>query len=272
MTRDGLTRVGLTLPSFVDDVAIPIAVARAAEAAGLDAVFAYDHLFRTARDGSRRPAIECFALLGACAVETRAIALGSLVVRATLRPPAVLVASCSTLSRAVGPGRLLVGIGAGDSQSRAENEEFGLAFGTVADRIEALADAVRAVAELGLPVWVGGNSLAVREIVALADGWNSWGTTIDVFTREIDIVRAVAPDAMLTWGGLVVLAADDDAARDKATRLGAGPETLVGSPATVARALRAYVDLGVDWIVLGPVDSRDPANATLAAEVRAQLA
>lgn len=266
-----MTRLGLTLPSFVDDVDVPLAVARAAEAAELDAVFAYDHLFRAARDGGRRPAIECFALLGACAVETRAIALGSLVVRATLRPPAVLAASCSTLARAVGRDRLLIGIGAGDSQSRAENEEFGLEFGTVADRIAALAAAVRAVRHLGMPVWVGGNSLAVREIVAIADAWNSWGTTPEDLAREAEVVRTVAPDATLTWGGLVVLAPDDEQARDKAARLGAGDHTLVGAPATIASALRRYVDLGVEWLVLGPVDSRDPANAALVAEVRAQL-
>ena len=39
-------RVGLTLPSFVEDPEIPIAVARAAEAAGIDAVFVFDHLWR----------------------------------------------------------------------------------------------------------------------------------------------------------------------------------------------------------------------------------
>lgn len=267
-----MTRVGVTLPSFVDDVAIPLEVAQAADRAGLDAVFAYDHLFRVAADGTRRPAIECFALLGACAVETRVITLGSLVVRATLRPAAVLAACCSTLARSVGPDRVIVGIGAGDSQSRAENEEFGLDFGRVADRIEALAGAVRAVIAAGLPVWVGGNSLAVREIVALAAGWNSWGTSSATFTREAELVRVVAPGAMLTWGGLVVLATDDDGARAKAARLRAGPDTFVGAPRTVARALRPYVDAGADWIVLGPVDSSDAANAPLVAEVRAQLA
>jgi len=69
-----------------------------------------------------------------------------------------------------------------------------------------------------------------------------------------------------------VLDASDDAAAAKAVRLGAGPRTLVGGPATVAAALRAYVDAGADWIVLGPIDSSDPANAPLVGEVRARLA
>ena len=82
---DVSVRVGLTLPSFVDDPEIPIAVARAAEAAGLDGVFVFDHLWR-GDPPNRRPALECFALLGAVAAETSRIHVGTLVARATLRP------------------------------------------------------------------------------------------------------------------------------------------------------------------------------------------
>ena len=59
--------IGLVFSSFVDDPEVPIGVARAAEDAGLDGVFVYDHLFRRARDGHRRPALEGVALLGAVA-------------------------------------------------------------------------------------------------------------------------------------------------------------------------------------------------------------
>jgi hypothetical protein len=147
-----------------------------------------------------------------------------------------------------------------------------LPFGTVADRVAALAGAARAVGETGLPVWIGGNSLVVRETVALGGAWNAWGPTPEVFAREAQLVHAVAPGAAITWGGLVVLGTSDDAARDKAARLHARPGTLVGAPPTVAAALRAYVDVGASWIVLGPIDSSDPTNAALIAEVRLQLA
>ena len=56
-------KVGLTLPSFVDDPSIPLSVARVAEDAGVDGVFVYDHLFRTRADGTRRPSLEGVALL-----------------------------------------------------------------------------------------------------------------------------------------------------------------------------------------------------------------
>ena len=135
-------KVGLTLPSFVDDPEIPIAVARAAEAAELDAVFVYDHLWR-GDPPNRRPALECFTLLGAVAAETTTIGVGTLVARATLRPAATL-ANAFTTAQKVSDGRLYAAIGSGDSQSRAENEAFGLDFGTMAERVAALHDAVRA--------------------------------------------------------------------------------------------------------------------------------
>ena len=174
----------LTLPSFRDDVATSLAVAQAAEASGLDGVFAYDHLFRRNAAGQRRPAIEMFALMGAVAGATTRITVGSLVARATLRPPAMLANGFDTLARILGPERLLVAIGAGDGQSQEENESFGLDFGTVADRIAALRDAVDATRDRGYPVWIGGSDPAVREVAAAhADGWNRWGNGVERFRR-----------------------------------------------------------------------------------------
>ena len=205
-------RVGLTLPSFVEDPEIPIAVALAAEAAELDAVFVFDHLWR-GDPPHRRPALECFALLGAVAAETMRIQVGTLVVRATLRPPATL-ANCFATAQRVSGGRLVAGIGAGDSQSRAENEAFGLDFGTMTDRVVALHDAVRATHGGDYPVWVGGRAAQVREIVALADGWNAWGGTPGELARNEKLVREIAPGATITWGGLVLTGDDDEAARE----------------------------------------------------------
>jgi len=241
--------VGLTLPSFVEDPEIPITVARAAEDAALDAVFTYDHVWR-GDPPSRRPALECFALLGAVAVETNRVHIGPLVARATLRPPATLANAFLTVQRVSG-GRLIAGIGAGDSQSRTENEAFGLDFGSMVDRVNALHAAVRAVAKHDYPVWVGGRAAPVREIVAIADGWNSWGTDPERFAHDAALVRDVAPHAALTWGGL-------------ARPVEEGPDVL-------AERLRPFVEAGATWIIIGAIDSTNPANATIVGEVRARL-
>lgn len=260
-------KVGLALPSFVDDPEIPITVARAADRAGLDGVFVYDHLWR---GEPRRPALECCALLGAVAAETSRIAVGTLVARATLRPPATLVAALDTVQR-VSSGRLIAAIGAGDSESRAENEAFGLEFGTIGARVDVLHDAVRAARGRGFPVWVGGTLSSVRELTAIADGWNAWGLTPEQFAAEAELVRAVAPAATLTWGGLVLVGRSDDAAAAKARSRSMGAHVLSGGVERVAEGVRAYGAAGAEWVILGPLDSSDPENADLLAEVRAAL-
>ena len=266
-------RVGLTLPSFVEDPEIPLRVAHAAETSGLHGVFVYDHLFRVAPDGSRRPALECGALLGAVAAETETISIGTLVARATLRPPAMLAAMVTTAQRIAG-NRVLVGIGAGDEQSRVEMESFGLPFGEETDRVMALRRCARALRATGAPVWIGGRARHVGLLAAEgADGWNRWGASIEAFTREWGEVRSLVErlserPSLFTpsWGGLVVLGATESEAAAKAERLDAGPRTIVGGPEQVADALRAYVDAGARWIVVGPVDSSDPENAAILGE------
>jgi alkanesulfonate monooxygenase SsuD/methylene tetrahydromethanopterin reductase-like flavin-dependent oxidoreductase (luciferase family) len=267
-------RVALTLPSFVEDPEVPIGVARAAEAAGVHGVFVYDHLFRTNAKGDLRPAIECTALLGAVAAETRRISIGTLVARATLRPPASLAAALDTAARIAGR-RLLVGIGAGDEESRPEMETFGLPFGSEADRVMALRAALRVVRGRGYPVWVGGRARHIGLVAAEgADGWNRWGGSPESFARELGEIMGLcerlgtAPEKFTpSWGGLVVLGRDERDADAKRARLEPGPNVLVGSPEQVADRLRAYVDAGARWLMLGPVDSSDPDNAAIIGEL-----
>lgn len=257
-------KMGLTLPSFVDDPDVPLGVARSAEAAGLDGVFVYDHLFRRDHLGTRRPALEGVSLLGAVAGATTRISVGALVFRAWLRPPASLGAAIATAAR-IAPERVVAGVGAGDSESREENETFGLGFGTTTERVDRLAAAVRATRDRGARIWVGGHARDVRRVAAEeADGWNSWGADPASFATRARAMRAasVREPFECTWGGLVVLGDDDASARTKADGLGAGDGTIVGGPDTIARAVEEYGRAGADWVILAPVDSRDPENAT----------
>ena len=263
-------RLGITLPSFRDEPDPALAVAAAADASGVDGVFAYDHLFRRAADGSRRPALELLTLMGAIAASTSRVVVGSLVARASLRPPAVLAHGFDTVARIAGPERVIAGIGAGDEQSREENESFGLAFGSIEDRVAALREAVSTARDRGYPVWVGGRDPAVREVAAAhADGWNAWGGPglARFAARAADLRAAAAREAFtISWGGLVVVGADERDARAKAERLGAGPHVIVGGPERLADTFRGYIDAGAQWVIAGPVDSSDPDNARILGE------
>ena len=114
-------------------------------------------------------------------------------------------------------------LGSGDHESREENESFGLDFGTMEDRVDALRDAVVGIRDRGYPVWVGGHSEPVRALAAEhADGWNRWGGTPERFGRAVAEIRAEVRRSPFTfsWGGLFVLGVDEAEADGKAQRLG----------------------------------------------------
>ena len=211
-------------------------------------------LFRSLWRGeppNRRPALECFALLGALAAETGTIALGTLVVRATLRPAATTANAFATAAR-IAPGRIIAGLGAGDSQSRAENEAYGLDFGTIEERLARLHDTVLATRDRGLPVWVGGAASRVASIVASADAWNAWGLEPAALAEAALRVRSEAPGAEVTWGGVA-----------RPGEAGA---------AGIADRLAPYAELGCTWAVVAAADPLDPANAEIVGEARRRLA
>ena len=277
--------LGLTLPSFRSDPGPVLAVARAAEAAGIDGVFAFDHLFRERGDGgvragdepAIRPSLELLTTMGAVAAETSRVVVGSLVARASLRPPASLVAAFDTLAR-IAPGRLVAGIGAGDELSAPEDEAFGV---VPADRLACLTEAVGRARGRGYPVWVGGPSPAVRRLAAArADGWNLWGGNAARFAAlaasVLEGVTAAGRDPAafaLTWGGLVLAGASDAEAKAKLERFGERPGLLWGGPERLAEELSAYTEAGAGWVVLGPIDSSNPDNAAVLGEaVRPLLA
>jgi alkanesulfonate monooxygenase SsuD/methylene tetrahydromethanopterin reductase-like flavin-dependent oxidoreductase (luciferase family) len=267
-------KLGLTLPSFVQDPEIPLTVARTAETAGLDGVFVFDHVFRAAPSGELRPALECLALLGAVAGETHRIGVGTLVARATLRPPATLAAGLDTVLRIAGP-RLLVGIGAGDSESRAEMETFGFPFGTEGERVLALRAAIRVVRDRGYPIWVGGRARHVGGVAAeSADGWNRWGGSPETFAQELERVQALterlgqAPSRFTpSWGGLVLVGRTEAEAEAKRASRNPSPGVIVGGPERVAEQLQPYLDAGAQWLILGPLDSSDPDNGSILGEL-----
>ncbi|MFZ4585470.1 MAG: LLM class flavin-dependent oxidoreductase [Acidimicrobiia bacterium] len=271
-------KLGLTLPSFVDDPDVPIAVAQAADAHGVDGVFAYDHLFRYSRTGEKRPALECFVLLGAVAAETERVKLGSLVARATLRPAAVLTNSFDSVQRVSG-GRLIAGIGAGDTESRDEMVTFGYEFGSVETRLVELESAVVSAQGRGYPVWVGGHARLVGDIAAEhADGWNHWGGTPAQFAQDLASLHAKVIDNdweperfVATWGGLVLLGESEADAEQKRQRIDPAPDVVVGGPERVAEALRAFGEAGAQWCVCGPADPTNPDNAAILGEVIAPL-
>jgi alkanesulfonate monooxygenase SsuD/methylene tetrahydromethanopterin reductase-like flavin-dependent oxidoreductase (luciferase family) len=186
-------RVGVTLPTFRDD-ALAIGSARRAEELGLDGVFVFDHLWPMG--APERPALSCFPMLGAVAAATARICLGPLVARVGLVPDEVLVAELLSLGL-MAPGRLIAGLGTGDSMSAAENLAFGIPFDPPDRRRVALRECARPVLAAGIPVWVGGGSLPTVELAVELDA------AVNLWEGTPSAVAGLQSRCEVTWAGPV---------------------------------------------------------------------
>jgi alkanesulfonate monooxygenase SsuD/methylene tetrahydromethanopterin reductase-like flavin-dependent oxidoreductase (luciferase family) len=276
-------KLGLSLPMFTADARRPIAAAARAAAAGYDGVFAADHLFPPGAPG--RPALEPFAILAAVAARHPELHVGTLVSRVSLRPAGVLAKQGAALDLMCG-GRGILGLGAGDSVSKAEHEAFGIPFASVSDRVALLAETVGAVRRLfegdpweggssvppiagpllppGHPeLWVGGRS---RDVIAVAarsaDAWNGWAMDAEGFEaaaielHELAEGRSVFP----TWGGIALVGNDPtelEGLREARRATGLSMDVWQGD----VRAFRGFAErleeAGCRWIIVLPVGGED---------------
>jgi alkanesulfonate monooxygenase SsuD/methylene tetrahydromethanopterin reductase-like flavin-dependent oxidoreductase (luciferase family) len=211
-------QVGITLPTFREDAAA-LEVARRAEALGLDGVFAFDHLWPPGRPDL--PSLSAFPVLGAVAAVTERICLGPLVARVGLVPDEVLVAELRSLSL-MAPGRLIAGLGTGDQKSASENLSYGISASGPEERRQALRLSARSLIDFGVPVWVGGSSVAITELAVELGS----GASLNLWEARPSALAAVSARCETTWGG-----------------------SLGGGVAQVAQSLHELADAGATWAV-----------------------
>jgi alkanesulfonate monooxygenase SsuD/methylene tetrahydromethanopterin reductase-like flavin-dependent oxidoreductase (luciferase family) len=124
----------------------------AAEHAGFNAYWVWDHLSGSAMGGSAM--LECWSLLGALASATTTINLGPMVANVQNRHGAVLANAAATVQTVSG-GRLLLGLGCGGgpkSPYTAEHRTVGIALKeTLAQRHALLAETLDLLDGLWLP-------------------------------------------------------------------------------------------------------------------------
>jgi alkanesulfonate monooxygenase SsuD/methylene tetrahydromethanopterin reductase-like flavin-dependent oxidoreductase (luciferase family) len=188
-------KVGITLPQFADAADGALEAARRAEAAGIDGVFCFDHLWPLGRPD--RPALSSAPLLGALAASTSTLTLGTLVARVGLVPDEVLVAVLTSLAD-LSAGRMIAGLGTGDRLSQAENEAYGVPFDPADERRDRMAAVATTLQARGVPVWIGGGR---ERTLAVAD---RAGAAVNVWGADAARVAALAADGReVTWGGPV---------------------------------------------------------------------
>ena len=162
--------------------------ALAAEAAGFDGLWTWDHLRDPDGEDDGPGVPEAWTVLTALAEVTSRVALGPLVLNVANRVPGVLANMAATLQMVSG-GRLLLGLGAGGSRRTpyaAEQAAIGQDVGSDAARAQRVVDAIELIRQLWTgasgfirpdpppPIIVGGFGPRMAAIAGRhADGFNT---------------------------------------------------------------------------------------------------
>ena len=116
-------------------------VVQLADTSGLDTVWVPDHLLQADPSSSLdEPMLEAYTTLGFLAAATQRVRLGTLVTAASVRPPALLLKSVTTLD-VLSNGRAWLGLGAGYHEGEAD--AMGLPLPPPRERVERLEETLR---------------------------------------------------------------------------------------------------------------------------------
>jgi len=257
-------------------------ICQTAESLGFDSVTVMDHFrpFYLPKNGNL---LESWTTLGALAIETRKVKIGTLVTCASYRNPALLAKIAACLDYISG-GRLKFGIGAG--WFKEEFEEYGIAFSKPKERIERLEEAIQVVKRLWTqeeatfngkyyridhavcnpkpiqkphpPIMVGGSGekYTLKVVAKLADGWNSPGSLeryaskLEVLKRRCIKVGRNPEEIRLSWSAWVILSTDRKKIAEFQPSYVKNLDDfinayLIGTPDQCAEKIRRFINLGV---------------------------
>ena len=264
--------------------------ALAAEAAGWDSVWTWDHLLAIFGPWEQ-PILEGWTALAALGPLTRRVRLGLMVGANTFRNPGVTAKLATTLDHVSG-GRAVLGIGG--AWFEREHDAFGIDFGaSVGERLDRLDEAVMLLRRLldgervthagrfytfhdalceprplqpHLPILIGGSGprKTLRTVAVRGDAWNTSGS-IEEVGEKLAILRQHCADvgrdpttiALTISFPIVIRDQRFDAERAWAGLMAhngsvdAGPVPhLFGSPVEVADEIRPFLELGFRTIIV----------------------
>ncbi len=184
-------KLGVLLPTFRDNASDALAVAAEAERAGLDGVFAFDHLWPMG--SPQRPSLAPFPVLAAVSSRCPSLYLGPLVARVGLVGTAKLVEQFETL-HSLAPGRVIAAIGTGDKLSEDEQLAYDLGYPSANARRQLLRDALVALSPT-MEVWCGAGAPETDQLA------RELGVVLNLWGKEAAVVRDEVRRGPVSWAG-----------------------------------------------------------------------
>jgi len=262
-----------------------------------DSVWMDDHLVPWAEWQSKdTPYLECLTTLAYFAAAFPTLRFGASVLCQSYRNPALLAKMVANLQLLTG-GRFIFGIGAGwmEEEYRAYNFDFPPASVRLAQLEEAIEVAKRLWTQSPasyegehyriekaycaprpdpippLLIGGGGEKRTLRVVAQYADWWNIPGGTAANYAHKLDVLRrhctAVGrnyDDILKTWSAEAIAVAETEA---EAHRIAAASpynnDSIVGTPEQVAEQLHAFVELGVEYLIVRVLDFPDTTGIEL---------
>jgi len=257
-------------------------MAQVAEQAGFDSVWLGDHLIYRFPNQPESAPWEALTMLSALAAATTRIALGTLVICTSFRPPALLAKMADAIDEISG-GRFILGVGAGWHQP--EYGAFGYPFDHLASRFDEAIQIIvpllreghvdfhgqyyevhncvlrpRGPSPAGPRILVAGRRPRMLQLTArYADAWNPAGhTNIAVVKERFDefaqicttVGRDVASVEMTVSTEVHLQPRKEDGSSDSA---------ISGTPEEIAESLRAFAGVGTRHLIVG-LDIVTPAS------------
>ena len=207
-------RLGVSLWAQAATWQESLQAARMVDAVGLDDLWTSDHVWGTV-GAPDQPVFDAYAVLAAWAAVTKSARLGPMVTPVGFRSLGLLAKTAVTVDHISG-GRLILGIGAGNS--RGEHEAIGVTLartpGARAERVHAAAAVLHdlfggrpaaigldgseaeftllpAPAQARIPLLIAGMSVEMLQVVARhADAWNAYAEP-EMLIRKRDALHAV---------------------------------------------------------------------------------
>jgi F420-dependent oxidoreductase-like protein len=253
------------------------------EQTGWDGVYFADHFMPNGPgpaplDGDT---LECWSVLAALAALVPRIRLAPLVTSVTYRHPAVLAKIAAAVDH-VSHGRLTLGVGAGWQEN--EHAAYGLALGTVRERMDRFEEAVQILRSLldqprttfpgqyfqirdapaqpgpvtgRLPLLIGGGGerRTMRIAARYADQWNAW-TTPELLAHKVSVLRAHCEqvgrdpgEIHVSTQAVLYLSTSEEWLSQKRL-VQPGSPVIVGTPAEVTEIVARYRDAGADEFIV----------------------